>query len=276
MFEYNPDYINALAGPIQKNKLLSGLIKQQHRQNRLFLMNRRLTLSDLRELSKCEHFDVVLALRVAHHFKEPFADVIDGLISLGDYTFLEIPTANEPKVRAHGRVVKELANHKAILNEYDYKLVAETPSHVGPGLSPMYLIKNPNANKITKPYWGSRRRLDHIIKTSFNEKIFIKKEKHKGRGTLKTKWQVGINLYTYHILNGTWPTRKKVSEMVRNCKLPSGSPLTDIAMWNFILHSGGVNLIDHDSINTSMGEPFAKGDPQAKLRKVANQILRGR
>ena len=276
MFECNPDYVNALAGPLQQDKLLSGLIKQQYRKNRLVLINKRLTLGVLQELSKCEHFDVVLALRVVHHFKEPFADVIDGLASLGDYTFLELPTANEPKVRAHGRVVKELADHAAILSKYDYKLVAETPSHVGPGLSPLYLIKNPNINKITRPYWGSRRVLNHTIKSTFNEKTLIKKEKYKNRGTLKNKWYCGLNLYTYHKLGGIWPSRESISKMLRGYKLPKKSPLTDIAMWNFILSGERIDLIDHTSTNSSMGKPFPKGNPQASITKIANQILKGR
>jgi len=276
MFECNPDYINALAGPLQKDNLLSGLIRQQYRKNRLVLMNRRLSLGDLRELAKCEHFDVVLALRVVHHFKEPFADVIDAIVSLGNYTFLELPTDKEPKVRARKRVCQELADHSAVLEKYNYKLVAETQSHVGPGLSPMYLIRNPNTNKVVKPYWGSRRRLKHTIKSTFSEKTIVKKEKHRDRGALRKKWVSGINLYTYHKLGGIWPSRKDVSVMLRGYKLPKNSPLTDIAMWNFIVWGGAVKLIDHDSINNSGGKPFPRKSAQAQLTKVANKILRGR
>jgi len=276
MFECNPDYINALVGPLQKGNLLSGLIRQQHRRTRLTLMNRRLTLPCLHELNKCEHFDVILALRVVHHFKEPFADVIDAIVSLGDYTFLELPTPDETKVRAHGRVARELSDHAALLSKYDYELVAETPSHVGPSLSPMYLIKNHGPKKITKPHWGSKRVLDHTVVSTLTEKGLVKKEGFKDRGKLKTPWNNGINLYTYHILNGVWPTRKDVCRMVKNCRLPKHSPLTDIAMWNFIIFGlDGLTMIDHTSLNNSLGVPFGKSNTQAKLNKVAEQILRG-
>jgi len=276
MAECNREYVNALVGPLQPGNLLSGLIRQQQCKNRLVLLNRRLTLSCLQELSKCEHFDVVLALRVVHHFKEPFADVIKAIVSLGDYTFLEIPTAHEPKVRAHSRVVKEFASHTAIMKPYDHKLVARTQSHVGPRKSPMYLITNPSVKKITKPYWKSTRTLNHTIKSTFTEKTLIKEETYKERGKLIKGWTGGINLYTYHVLNGVWPTRKDVSKTIKSYKLPKKSPLTDIAIWNFVIFGlGGLQMIDHTSLRNSRGTPFGKSNPQAKLNKVAKQILRG-
>jgi hypothetical protein len=276
MVEANKDYLNALAGPSQKGNHLSGLIQQQNRRNRLTLLNRRLTLSDLQELNKCEHFDIVLALRVVHHFKEPFADVIEAIVNLGDHTFLELPTDKEPKVRARTRVCQELADHSVVLKKYNYKLVAETPSHVGPGLSPMYLIKNEDDKRITRPYWGSSRNINHTIASTFDKKILVKEEKYKGRGARKTNWLCGINLYTYHILGGTWPSRKYVSNMIKNYKLPKNSPLTDIALWNFIISGERIDLIDHDSVNDSRGHPFPKGNSGQRLNKIANQVLRGK
>ncbi|GAH42709.1 unnamed protein product, partial [marine sediment metagenome] len=103
-------------------------------------------------LSECEHFDVVLALRVVHHFKtDPFDQVIDAIVSLGDHTFLELPTAGEDNVCSKIRIQQELADHDKLLRKYDYRKVNEYSIHVGLGKSPIYLIDNPK-RKISRPF----------------------------------------------------------------------------------------------------------------------------
>lgn len=275
MIEATKHYINALSGPARPvtDDLISGLMRQQDCKDRLLLLNKRLTLGSIKRLSECEHFDVILALRVVHHFKEPFADVIDAMVSLGDHVFLELPTAGETTVRAKGRVRAELANHEQLLSGYSHELAGEYPIHVGPGLSPMYRVKGGGVS-ITRPYYDSRRKINHTVKSGFRRKVLVKKEEKDGRGNLQTKWVPGINLRTWHVLNGFFPNRRFVTNLLRKYRLPRNSPLTDIAMWNFIISGEKVTLIDHTSVNDSKGGLFPKGNPQHKLEKVARRIRR--
>jgi len=275
MVEAANHYVKALSGPARPvtNNLISGLMRQQDCKERLLLLNKRVTLDSIKRLSECEHFDVILGLRVVHHFKEPFADVIDAIVSLGDHVFLELPTPGEPKVRARGRVKAELSNHKQLLSKYTHELVGEYPSHVGPALSPMYHIKGSGIS-ITRPYYDSKRKINHTVKSGFRKKVLVKAEKKSGRGDLRTPWVPGINLRTWHILNGFFPNRRFVANLLRGCKLPRNSPLTDISMWNFIIGGEKVTLIDHTSVNDSTGHPFPKGNARNKLEKVAQQIRR--
>lgn len=274
MVEAEKHYVNALAGPLIINtNIISGLIRQQKCKGQLNLLSKRLNLVTLKRISECEHFDVVLALRVVHHFKEPFSDIIDAIVSLGDFTFFELPTNKETEVRTKGRVRKELADHSRILGKYEYRKVGEFPIHVGPSLSPMYLVKH-KKTKITRPYYDSPRTINHRVKSVFGQKLLVKREKHPNRGKLKTAWVPGINLYTFHRLGGVFPSRQYISSMVAGYNLPRNSPLTDISMWNFIIGGKKLTLIDHTSVNDSKGRPFANSNPRAKLRTVSKEILR--
>jgi len=66
-------------------KALLDLIVKQNCKNKIILLGARLNLQIINEISKCEHFDIVLALRVVHHFNESFDKVVDAIASLGDY-----------------------------------------------------------------------------------------------------------------------------------------------------------------------------------------------
>lgn len=254
-------------------KALLDLIKQQKCTDRLILLGTRVDLETLQELSKCEHFDVVLALRVVHHFLEPFHEVIDAIVSLGGFTFFELPTAGEDTVRARARVQRELADHSKVLANYEYDEVGEFSIHVGSTMSPMYLVENPKKKMITRPFYGSPRHVQHSVESTFDSKSLIKADPLK-RGELVNDWVAGINLYTYHMLNGLFPDRRKVARRIESYALPSGSPLTDIRPWNFILSGDRMALIDHTSVNTSLGTPFT-ANPQNCLRNTALYVCAG-
>ena len=259
-----------IEGAPQYQKALLDLVKRQKCRNRLILLGKRVDLDVLRELSKCEHFDVVLAMRVVHHFQEPFAEVVNAIVSLGDSVFFELPTADEDAVRAKARVQNELADHSKMLANYKYDKVGEFPIHVGSGLSPMYLVEHAKV-MITRPFYGSARHIEHSIESTFDSKRLIKVDP-LNRGDLVMEWVPGINLYTYHALNGLFPDRRKIARQIKSYALPSGSPLTDIRPWNFVLHGNGVALIDHTSVDSSQGTPF-NDDPQHCLFNTAFCIL---
>jgi len=251
--EYGCTSVMVEGAPVYQ-KALSELIVQQNCRNKLILLGTHLDLKKVKEMSKCEHFDIVLALRVVHHFKEPFDAVIEAIVSLGDHIFFELPTASEDKVRAMGRVQKELADHSKVLSPYKFEKVGEYPIHVGSDMSPMYLVENPKTG-ISQPFMGSPRKIEHTIISTFDDKKMVKNDP-LNRGVLENEWVPGINLLTYHSLNGLYPPRKVISEQIAKYPLPEGSPLTDIRPWNFILGGTSLTLIDHTSTTTSLGTQF--------------------
>lgn len=261
-----------IEGSTGYQKALLNLIKEQRCRDKLILLGTQVDLETLRELSKCEHFDVVLALRVVHHFKEPFSDVIDAIASLGDFTFFELPTAGEDKVRAKARVQNELADHSKVLASYNYEKVGEFTIHVGSTMSPLYMVENTDKT-ITRPFYGSPREIQHSVESTFTTKRLLKEDTLK-RGDLVNEWVPGINIFTYLTLYGLFPHRKKVAQQIRNYRLPTGSPLQDIRPWNFILSGDRVALIDHTSELSSLGTPF-RDNPENCLRNTALYVCAG-
>lgn len=70
----------------------------------LILMKRRLCLADLKKLQEKEKFDVVLALSIIHHFEEPYNQVLETLMTLGNQLVFEPPvfeeeTLNQDRIR---------------------------------------------------------------------------------------------------------------------------------------------------------------------------------
>jgi 2-polyprenyl-3-methyl-5-hydroxy-6-metoxy-1,4-benzoquinol methylase len=57
-------------------------------------LTKKLSVADLQELAASEHFDVVLALNVLHHFKDP-AGALAAVLELGDHVLLETPSRDD-------------------------------------------------------------------------------------------------------------------------------------------------------------------------------------
>lgn len=264
-----------IEGVESNQRALLKLAKKQVSNKGLILLGKRVNIEELRKLSMCEHFDVVLALRVVHHFEEAYSEVIKVIESLGDYTFFELPTAAEERVRSRDRVVREMYDHTQLLSNYSYERVGKFEIHVGDSLSQMYLVKNSNKPIITRPFLGSPRHVEHVVKSTFDIKRMIKNDPQE-RGVQETEWIQGINLYTYNWLNGKYPRKRKVAKRIKNYPLPEGSPLTDIRPWNFIISGQQITLIDHTSKNNSLGIPFKDNNPNYSLTNTALQILGGR
>ncbi|CAK8721673.1 hypothetical protein GKODMF_13265 [Candidatus Electrothrix gigas] len=255
-------------------KMLKNLIQQQEKKDDLILLGTTLNYELIKELSSCEHFDVVLGLRVVHHFQEPFRDVIEGILSLGDHVFLELPTAGEDEVRAKKRIQDELDDHASLLKNYNYKKVGEFPIHVGATKSPMYLIEK-TEKVLLRPFLNSRRQVRHTIQSTFGQKKIYKNDSSMERGQLISEWVPGINLYSYHLLNGLYPDRQSIYQMIKDYKLPFESPLTDIRPWNFILSGSRLTLIDHTSKNNSLGRSF-RDNPKTCLINTALHLYANR
>lgn len=255
-------------------KELLNLIEKQNNKERLILLGSSLDVETLKMLGECEHFDIILALRVVHHFKtDPFNQVINAIISQGDYTFLELPTTSEDGVCSKLRIQHELADHDALLQNYDYHKIDEYSIHVGAGKSPMYLIHQPK-KEIAKAFYWSPNYVRHFVESDFASKKLVKRESTlKRAGTLERSWVAGINLFTYTCLSGLYPTRQQIARWLVNYSLPDSRVLTDIRPWNFILGGSRIQLIDYDSLLTPSGKPFKQTNARNDLYTTALFVL---
>jgi hypothetical protein len=163
------------------------------------------------------------------------------------------------------------------LRTHDTPAMSRERRNLWPGIDLVYdgsvdrlkyqLVKNPK-KIIRRPFYDSPRNIQHSVESTFDSKRLVKRDPLK-RGELVNEWVPGINLYTYHMLNGLFPDRRKIAEKIKKYPLPSSSPLTDISPWNFILSGEKVHLIDHTSVNNSLNKPFKKSNPQYCLFNTA-------
>lgn len=58
----------------------------------IIFLNIGLTAKNIENMGKSEHFDVVLALNVLHHFVRDWRAATDAILALGDTIILELPT----------------------------------------------------------------------------------------------------------------------------------------------------------------------------------------
>ena len=70
---------------------LLDLCKANTSLENIILLNKHITLPDLKRLSECESFDVVLALNIIHWFGDRWQQVADAVLAMGDKIIIETP-----------------------------------------------------------------------------------------------------------------------------------------------------------------------------------------
>jgi hypothetical protein len=99
---------------------LINLCNQNICKDKVIVLHTNMDLYKLKEISKCEHFDVVLALNVIHHFKnEEVLEVCETLTRLGDNLIVETPPVEDS--RSCGQ-----DNLKTIINYFNTSTTTKT------------------------------------------------------------------------------------------------------------------------------------------------------
>lgn len=106
-------------------KISASLLKlcKLNRNNKTIFLKREFNLADLHFLAKEEHFDVVLALSIIHHFDEPYVDVLQALTTIGTHLILEPPITEETTLN-QSRIINEPLN----LDLYKHKELVRVPT----------------------------------------------------------------------------------------------------------------------------------------------------
>ncbi len=198
-------------------------------------LKHRVSPLDLFQLSFCEHFDVVLALSVLHHF-ENWQSAAEAVFQLGDNIFIEVPNRRE-STACNYEVVPALNDW---LDERKGDHLISTPSHTGPFMRSIKLYRG-DPKPLSRSYWDVPVYVPWgglTITSSLTKKTvtFHGKPEHRD-------WVPGINLRTYQNLNGVYPSADDISDLVLKTPLPQ-PPHMDIKPWNFILGGRIVTLID--------------------------------
>ncbi len=203
----------------------------------IVLLKTKISLPDLEKLADCEHFDVVLAFDFINPEDAYAQRITDAILRLGDNIFIESSLSTDP------------TDQKSISMQ---KMDGYLQSKKGTTLLSMPCEINQKTQK--KLSWFSLHknglRCHHFdleskdsnldsyrIESTFSHKYLFKKN------SAGIAWLRGINLVTFLMLEGAYPTRSQIKQSVFQA---SKQHLTDFVPWNMIVQGHNIALIDQN------------------------------
>ena len=236
-----------------ERKLLE-LCKKNNDQ-KVLLLNKQMNLKNLKNIKEVQHFDIVLALNIIHHFDEPFQDVLETLVSMSSFCFLEHPNSLENESTKNSQ---RLDTEKLDLEKFKPILLNKNPSGLGNSLNKklernLWLLQNTQSKTIDRGWRGASKYTEEFgpgnqisIKSNFNE-INV----DYGLRDEKRNWIQGIDLRTFLEYDGVYPTNEKIINLIDNLKIEYAK---DLGPHNLILNGERLFLIDQndklDAVNT--------------------------
>jgi len=228
-----------------ERKLLELCVKNNNRK--VLLLDKQMNLKNLKNLKEVQHFDIVLALNIIHHFDEPFQDVLDTLVSMSSFCFMEHPNPLENDSTKNSQ---RLEKEKLKLDSFEPILLNKNESGLGNIFNQklernLWLLKNTQSKTIDRGWRGSSKYDEefgpgnHIsIKSNFDNI-----EVDYGLRDEKRIWIQGIDLRTFLENNGVYPTNDEVLDLINNLKIDNAK---DLGPHNLILNGESLFVIDQD------------------------------
>ena len=236
-----------------ERKLLELCIKNN--DHKVLLLDKQMNLKNLKSLKEVQHFDIVLALNIIHHFDEPFQDVLDTLVSMSSFCFMEHPNSLENESTKNSQ---RLEAEKLNLDSFDPILLNKTQSGLGNSFNQklernLWLLKNTQLKTIDRGWRGASKYNEsfgpgnHIsIKSNF-DKIDIA----YGLRDENRTWIQGIDLRTFLENNGVYPTNDEIINLIDDLEIEN---VRDLGPHNLILNGERLFVIDQndkfDDVNT--------------------------
>ena len=222
---------------------------------KVLLLNKQMNLKNLKNIKEVQHFDIVLALNIIHHFDEPFQDVLETLVSMSSFCFLEHPNSLENESTKNSQ---RLDTEKLDLEKFKPILLNKNPSGLGNSLNKklernLWLLQNTQSKTIDRGWRGASKYTEEFgpgnqisIKSNFDE-INV----DYGLRDEKRNWIQGIDLRTFLEYDGVYPTNEKIINLIDNLKIKNAK---DLGPHNLILNGKRLFLIDQndklDAVNT--------------------------
>ena len=228
-----------------ERKLLELCVKNNN--HKVLLLDKQMNLKNLKNLKEVQHFDIILALNIIHHFDEPFQDVLDTLVSMSSFCFMEHPNPLENDSTKNSQ---RLEKEKLELDSFEPVLLNKNESGLGNRFNQklernLWLLKNTQSKTIDRGWRGASKYDEefgpgnHIsIKSNFDN-IDV----DYGLRDEKRTWIQGIDLRTFLENNGVYPTNDEVLGLINNLKIDNAK---DLGPHNLILNGEGLFPIDQD------------------------------
>ena len=232
---------NSINYPLHNKQLLKLCELNDSLENIIFLQT-TITPENLLRLGECEHFDVILALNFIHHCMHPWKEIIDALLTLGENIIIEHPPWNDDINQAEK---KKRADIEEYLIAQEAEVIAEVPRHhtSAPANAKVFLIKQPKTSLKRRhwcwpPPYGTDKKEHHIISTYHEKKI----SKTNGHAIINSEWHKGINLMTFKMLQGVFPTKAMLKNAIIQIQDFTHQDWTPS---NLIVQGSNLQLIDY-------------------------------
>jgi SAM-dependent methyltransferase len=235
---------------------LKTLCEENNLTNIIFL-KQKVNSKLLEKIADCEHFDVVLALNVVHHIGD-VENTLSAIEKIGETVIIETPHYSD-----EGSCGKE--HLETIYNHIDknYIKIGSFSRHTSSQYCSIMGIITHKKSNLKLKFWDSSKLInDNLIFIDATDtlKLFSHKEKNEIR-----EWIPGINLRTYQYLNGMYPSRVKIAELLDQFK---NIEHTDLTPWNIIISGKKLNYIDNiDPTHTKITNPVFQ------IEKIKKEIL---
>ena len=228
-----------------ERKLLELCVKNNNRK--VLLLDKQMNLKNLKNLKEVQHFDIILALNIIHHFDEPFQEVLDTLVSMSSFCFMEHPNPLENDSTKNSQ---RLEKEKLELDSFEPVLLNKNESGLGNRFNQklernLWLLKNTQSKTIDRGWRGASKYDEefgpgnHISINSNFDNIDV----DYGLRDEKRTWIQGIDLRTFLENNGVYPTNDEVLDLINNLKIDNAK---DLGPHNLILNGEGLFPIDQD------------------------------
>lgn len=217
---------------------LEDLCKKNTDLNSIILLKKNITPLELSILSESEHFDIVLALNVIHHFGSSWKQVIDALLDMGIHIIIETPPA-EDKNAAGQNYISLILDY---LNTKNGILMARFPRQTDGNVLDFMFLFTSTRTWLKRIHWQNSLPAsdidNYIITSTFDKKTFYKKKLDQLRS-----WYPGINLMTFKQLNGCYPSFKTITHELNKLEYIDHN---DLKIWNIIINGNTLIPIDGD------------------------------
>lgn len=275
--EYNSTSV-MIENKDDETKKLIELCDKNDCRSKLTVLQTSMDLHKLKELSKCEHFDVVLALNVIHHFEnEDMTELCKVFTELGDNLILETPPVEDEGACGQDRLQPIYDYFK---DRESIKL-GEFERHTSNVKSDILWFKTPKT-ELKWPYFDYEKlfddkRLDvetlknrgsNTIDSNFDNKIIYSPRREEVR-----TWIPGINLKTFLKLNGVYPFTKRIIDKLKTKDIQGDykwdNSNNDLVTHNFILNGHDLHIIDYDD-ELIKETTF---DDEVQLKRIINEVM---
>lgn len=229
-FKVAHNYQNSVCVITQNDQGLLDAFVSQNRFNNIILLNMLFSPDQLQHLADCEHFDLITAFDIADQFKINWQEAIDAMLNLGDHLVIDVPSSRT-----------DINDYILLKGGVAFgEVLLEQDSNI----SILYMIKS-QKNYLQRKTWLrlAMKNSPYYIQSDFKQKSLCKPNNWpKGSKKIST-WLPGINLVTFKMCHGVYPTKEMLQESLLQIKDDFHS---DWIINNMVLQGHALVTIDGD------------------------------